>query len=71
MITVAQSVKQLRLKQDLTLCQLAEMSNTSASTISRLENDHDNIKFSTIIDIFYQLGFTLTLKLKPRDRQSY
>ncbi len=67
MITVAESVKQWRTKQGLTLCQLAEMSNTSASTISRLENDYDNIKFSTIIDIFYQLGFTLTIKLKPNE----
>jgi transcriptional regulator with XRE-family HTH domain len=63
-LTIGQAIKLFRTQQELSQCRLAKMCNTSSSTIGRIEHNNLNVKFDTIVEVFYRLGYVIEFKLK-------
>lgn len=59
------AMKAIRKQQRISLEKLAQESGTSSSTLSRFEKGNNNIKLSTVIQIFDKLGYRLVLKQDP------
>ena len=64
---IAEQIRQLRRKKNLTQAQLAELVNTSQSVIARLESSkYNRFSMPTLTKIAAALGCTVEINLIPR-----